>query len=417
MTVRRDIFSIYSVGFLLALLLSPGDCQSEFSLHPGIYLRAEMTDNLYLSETAKNREWIVTVAPNLWLAQQGKLLNLELDYRYELYRFLDEPSLNDRNDTHFWELDGTFLPDRAFSIELQGDARRENIDRRLSDVTDSPAVNTTNRYRGSIRPIYRLQIGARHLIEMAYRYQTVQYDTPLSDDTYSQRVELMLKREQSVRLDLRLEGFHEQLSADINRDYDRSQGMAGGEWRPFTSVTLSAKGGVSWFEYETGEKFNTQVYDCELNYTPSARWAFDASYDKDFDHDIIDGLFEIWRGEVAISYSGRIIWRLGLVSSADEYVQIIREDREQAVVGEISYRLTPKVLFEINADGRRLQLEPVTEEIDRYSIGAAVVFTPREYIETGCHYTYRNSNSDLDFNDYRENRVFCDLQLTYNMIP
>ena len=415
--VRRDFFIFYVIGFLMVFLLAERDCQAEFSLHPGIYMRAEMTDNLYLSESARTREWIATVAPNLWLAQHGKLLSLELEYRYEMYRFLNEPSLNDRRDAHFGVLNGDVFPERAFSIELHGDASRENIDSRRSDVTDSPTVNTISQYLGSVRPVYRLQLGSRHLIEAAYRYETVQYDSQMSDDTFSQRVELMLERNQSARLDLRLEGFYEQLSAEINQDYDRLQGMAGGEWRPFTSTTISAKGGVTWFEYESGENFNTRIYDCWLRYAPVQRWAVDASYLKNFDYDSQDSLHRTWQGAGGISYSGRLNWRLGLLIRIDEYVQIDRDDREQGVVGEASYRLTPKVLLEINADGRRLQFEPVSENVDRYSLGAAVVFTPRAYVESGCRYTYRNNNSDLDVNDYRENRVFCDLQLTYNMIP
>ncbi|MBE0501709.1 MAG: hypothetical protein IBX47_09730 [Desulfuromonadales bacterium] len=414
--MHQGFFRLCITGFSLFALLLSGECRAEFSLHPGLYTRLEMTDNLFLSETDKYQEWIVTVAPYLWLAQRSKELNISLQYRYERYRYLNQPSFNDRADTHIGILDGVILPERALRIELYADARRENLDRRRSDVVDLPLSNTTNRYLGRIRPVYHLDIGLRHYFETAYSYETVQYDTQISDETETQRVELLLNRRQSTLLDLQLEGLYEHLAAKINYDYDRIQGRVGGEWRPFASTTISAKAGMTWFEYETGENFNTRVYDCQLFYTPVVRWVLDLHYIKNFDYDIQDGLYRIWRGDGGIAYNSRLSWRLGLLFSMSEYVQVRRDDQEYGVVGTATYRLTPKVLFGINADGRRLELEPVTENIDRYSLGASFVYTPREYIIFGCRYIYRNSDSDLDINDYRENRVSCDLRLTYNMI-
>jgi hypothetical protein len=404
-------------GFLLMFLLTESDCRAEFSLQPGIYMRLERTDNLFLTEDDRIREWIATIAPNLRIAQLGKQFNLELEYRYEMYRFLYEPSLNDKADTHLGVLDGVIFPERAFRVELHGDATRESIDRRRSDLVDTPAVNTTTRYMGRIRPVYHLDLGSRHFVETAYVYETVQYDTVTSDDTYSHRGDLLLERKQSARLDLRLEGFYEQLTAEINQDYDRQQATSGGEWRPFTSTTLSAMAGMTWFEYGSGENFNTRVYDCLLRYAPVQRWAVDASYLKNFDYDIQDGLHRTWQGAAGISYSGRLSWRLGLLVRIDEYVEIDRDDREQGAVGELTFKLTPKVTLGLNGDSRRFEFEPTMEHVDRHGIGASVLFTPREYIEIGCRYSHRNSDSDIDANDYRENRYFCDLRLTYNMIP
>ncbi len=414
--VRWHLFSIFITGFSLMFILAEETCRAEFFLKPSIYMRLERTDNLFLAEADRIREWIATIAPNLRIAHQGKQFNLNLEYSYEMYRFLYEPTLNDKPNSHLGVLDGTFFPERAFSVELHGDATRESIDRRRSDLVDTPAVNTTNRYMGRIRPVYHLDLGSRHFIEAAYVYETVQYDTATSDDTYSHRGDLLLERKQSARLDLKVEGFYEQLTADINQDYDRQQAVAGGEWRPFTTTTLSAKAGVTWFEYESGENFNSRVYDCLLRYAPLQRWAVDASYLKNFDYDIQSGLHRTWQGAAGISYSGRLSWRLGLLVRIDEYVEIDRDDREQGAVGELTFKLTPKVILGLNGDGRRYEFEPVTEHVDRYSIGASVLFTPRAYIETGCRYSHRNSDSDIDLNDYRENRVFCDLRLTYDMI-
>lgn len=404
-------------GIVLMVLLVGADCRAEFSLHPGIYTRLEVTDNLFLTETNKNSEMIATIAPTLWLEQTGKLLNLEIEYAYEMYRFLNQPELNDRIDGHFGRLDGTFFPERNFFVLLHGEVGRENLDRRRSDSVALPTVNTTNRYLGLIRPTYRFDLGSRHSGEMAYVYEVIKYDRAQTDDTQSHRAELMLERNQSARLDFRLTGFYEQLTAKISPDYDRLQGMAGGEWRPFTSATLTAMGGVSWFEYETGENFNSRVLDCRLLYVPSRRWSLDASYVENFEYDVLYGLFKTWRGEGGLSYTGRLTWRLSMFFRNDDYVRVIREDSEQGFVGVATYQMTQRVALGVHGDIRSLKFEPLTENVDRRSAGVSIEYTPRDFVTMGCRYTYRNSDSDIDGRDYIENRADCDLRLSYPLIP
>lgn len=376
-----------------------------------------MTDNLYLQPTDRIREQIVTIAPNVRLEQTGTLLNLELHYSYEMYRFLIAPSANDRPDSHIGQLNGTLLPESAFNIGLYGDARLESIDRRRSDYIDSPTVNTTNRYLGRVRPTYRLRLGARQEIEAAYAYESSRTESSTSDDTDSQKGELAIIRRQTAHLDLRLEGFYEYFTARINPDYQRLQGMGGGVWRPFRTTTLTAMGGVTRFEYDSGESFNRQVVDVRLLYAPTRLWRLHASYAETFDDDIRDGLFQTWRGEAGISRSGPLGGGIRVFVSDNDYQQIDRDDRERGVAVEAGIQLSPRVMLGLNGDARRLRFEPVSERVYRYSAGAALTYTPRPFVALGCRYLYRNSDSDIGIHSYEENRSDCDIRLTYDVIP
>lgn len=376
-----------------------------------------MTDNLYLQPTNRTRERIVTIAPNLRLGQSGKLLDLELNYTYERYWFLNDSSANDRPDAHLGQLNGTFFPAGNFNIGLYGDARLESLDRRRSDYVDAPTVNTTNRYLGRVRPLYRLHLGARQELEAAYAYEVVRSEDSSGDETDSQKAELAIVRHQTARIDLRLEGFYEQVIARINPDYNRMQGMAGGMWRPFTSTRLSAMGGMARFEYDNDQEFNASVLDLQLHYTPSQRWAFQARGVKTFNNDILDGLYQTWRGEAEISRSGPLGGRLRGFASKDDYKQIDREDREEGASAEVTIQLSPRIVLTLQGAARRLRFEPTHEKAHRYNTGAALAYTPRRFIEVGCRYLYIRNDSDIDTNDYVENRADCDVRLTYALTP
>lgn len=415
--MRRTTILISLGGLILNLLWATCDCRAELSVRPGILLRLEATDNLYLSETSQNREMIGTVAPGVNIEQTGRYLNLEIDYAYEMYRFLNEPSLNSRPDSHIGQLDGTILPERDFSILLFSEARRQALDRRLSDIDNPLVVNTIDRYSWLVRPTYRFELGSRNSGEVNYGYEAVEYDDPNGDDSTTQQAELQFTHRLTPRLDLSLSGTYELRDAEINQDYDRTQGMAGGEWRPFNSTTLSIMAGVARFEYQAGNDFDSRVVNSSLNYAPAEQWRWELTYVEDFLYDVRDGLYEMWRGELALAFSSRLSWRLTAFAEDADYLQVAREEKILGGAGEATYQLSPRVVLGASGDFRTLEFAPVNEKVNRYSAGVSIEYTPREFINMGCRYVYRSSDSDIDLNDYTENRATCDLRLSYGLIP
>jgi len=408
---------IYSGCIILLLHLAGTTGHAALSLRPTLYLRLDTTDNLHLTEDNRIRENIATIAPGIRLAEQGKRLNLELGYTYEMYRYLREPSLNDRSDAHLGRLTGTLLPESDFNVGLLGEARLEAVDRRRSDTVDAQTVNTTSRYQGQVRPAYRLRLGTRNEAEAAYIFEVIRYGSTLGDDTQAQKAELSVTRRQTARFDLRLTGFYEQFLASINPDYNRWQAMGGGEWRPRPAFTVSALAGNAWFEYETGKDLDSRLLDLRLRFAPARNFALHASYVETFDYDVKDGLYQTWRGETGLSLSGPLSWRVIVYRRQNDYSQVIRKDREQGATGEASYQLTPKVVVGLRGEQRWLEFEPISEKIERASIGASLDYTPHPLVVLGCHYTYRTNNSDIAGNDYIENRGGCDIRLGYDLIP
>lgn len=415
--MTRCGFVIGVAALTLAALLPAADCQGRFTLQTGIYTRYLMTDNLYLQPTGRVHEQIVTIAPNIRLEQSSRLLALRLNYRYEYYRYLDYPPRNDSPDAHLGRLEGTLFPERNFNIGLYGDARREVLNRRHTDSIDSPTSYNTSIYQGRVRPVYRLHLGARQEIEAAYAYEIVRSERSDSDDTDSQKGELAIIRHQTARTDLRLEGFYEQVTASISPDYNRMQGMAGGEWRPGTSTRLAVMAGMTRFEFDNNQEFNATVLDAQLHFAPGQRWTCQIHGTRTFRNDILDGVYRTWRGEAEISRAGLLGGRLRVFASKDDYSQVDRENREQGAAGEISIQLSPRVVLGLQGAASRLQFEPVSEKVKRYNGGASIAYTPRRFIEVGCRYLHIRNVSDLATNDYVENRADCDARLTYDLIP
>lgn len=415
MTGKR--IPIFLGGLVFTMLLTAIDSRADYSVHPGLYTRIEYTDNLFLSESNRNRELIGTVAPGLRYEQDSNWLDLELEYSYEIYRYLNEPDLNEREETHFGRLDGTIRPEQDFRIDLHGDARLESLDRRRSDVVDTPSVNTTNRYLGNVRPSYRFDLGAKNSAEVAYVFETVQYDSTIAEDTESNSFSIAVERNHTDRIDFIIDILFERFVPEDSQTYDRLQGMIGGSWQPFRSTLLTVFGGVARFEYEDGDTFDSRILDCLVRYAPTRRLTLNLSYTEDHTYDITDGLYENRHGEAALSFNGRSTWRIGLVYSETIYLLTARDDTERGIVSELSFQFTPRILARLNGDFRRFEFLPLNENVDRYSAGFSMEYMPRESLALGCRYLYRQNDSDIDINDYRENRASCEVRLMSDLIP
>lgn len=379
-------------------------------------MRHEYTDNLFLSSTTKNREAIVTYGPTLNLEQRGTLSQFKLDYAYEKYEFLNEAELNARDERHFGDLDGELFPERNLKVEFNAAASMETLDRRRSDATDLPTVNTTNRYHGQVRPVYRFKFGARYSGEAAYVFEVNEYENSVGDETESRKVELAIEKEKSARLKLRLSGFFEQFEASQSKDYDHIQATFGGEWGSGDAFQFNVSGGMAWFDYEDGTDAELSVIDGKVHCSIGRRHAIDVGYIEAVDHDVTDGQHETRQGEAALSRSGRLGWRIGYVYRDDHFVEVDRDDLDQGVQAEVSYQLTRKVLLQLEGDSRQLEFDPLGEVVDRDNVAASVEYAPHETIQFQCLYAYRNNDSSIDANDYEENRTYCEARFSYPLI-
>ena len=379
-------------------------------------MRIEVTDNLFLTSTDTNTEPIATYGPTLNLNQHGKLLDLNLDYTYEVQRFLAEPELNDNEHTHRGNLAGTLLPGRNFSIELSADATLVAIDRRRSDIVETSRLNTTSRYAGRGRPVYRFKLGSTLSGEIAYVFEQVEYEAITADDTESHTAQLLLEKTLSSTLKMRLAGEYEWFFPTLHLDFERHQGLFGFIWNPNSRLEMTALGGLAGFEFENQTSYDSAVADSHIHIETAGSLNMDFGYSVDFVYDITDGVYQLRTGEGSISGTGRLGWKLGYIYRDYEFIQTVRDDLDQGPFAEISYRATRKILLQLKGESRQLEFEPITENVDRYNIEASFRYAQGDRTSLECRYVYRNNDSDIELKDYVENLGFCELRWAFALI-
>jgi len=407
------LFLALATGVAVLVIGAVGNARAELTLRPEISMRLEYTDNLYLEQDNKTSEVIGMLAPGIHLERTGKNMVLDLGYTYEKYRYFNEHSLENRSDAHIGSLKGSFLPKRAFSIGLRGEANREVIDRRVSDGDDPLYANTTNRITGQVRPCYRFTPFSRTHGEVAYSYTVVYYDDPAADDTDSHAGELLLAQGVTRHTELQLFGAYEQVHAALGLDYERLQGKGGIEWRPDSTFMLTLLGGRARFEFEDETWDEVPLLEGRLQYLPGQRGEWGMTYRTDAAYDLLDGVYETERGTIAFAFNSRLFWQVEMFVRNDDYLRVDRQEQERGGGLVTTYRLLPRLKVSVRGDQRWLKFAPVDEKVKRFSAGTTLTYTPSDYVGIDCSYRFRSNDSDLDGNDYMENRVLVTLRLGY----
>ncbi|MEJ2472065.1 MAG: hypothetical protein P8Y96_13270, partial [Desulfuromonadales bacterium] len=289
--------------FVLMGLCLTGEAHADFTLTPGISLRVEYDDNLFLTTDDETDDFSTTVVPSISLLQESKYLRTDLRYSLEFIKYLNETYLDETEikDIQRASVTGAVLPDNRFSVLYEASIDRVTVDDRRSETSN--IVNVTNEYRGLVRPRYQYRLAPNITGEIAYQYETTQYDNPDSvidsvtelNDVEDHDAFLQMVLAASANLNFQLETYYNWHQSDEFPDYEMWHGLAGFLWTPLSHLSLDVNAGGAITDPEEGrDNLKDSLYRISLAYRPPENWGFFTSYTKDFKTSIDDGRYKWW---------------------------------------------------------------------------------------------------------------------------
>jgi hypothetical protein len=349
-----------------------------------------------------------------WLTRS---LELELDYSLYFRKYLDhaEEDETSLSDTQRGRATAVFFPERDFSLILEDEYSRVTIDVRRPDVEENFFVNKSNLNRLLINPRYRYRAIATFEAVFDYRFEDFAYNAVEGDDAKSHTGSLRLSKELSRHFTANLDYSAEQRNNKWSDDYLR-QSLTGGFFQQVSRrLTLEARGGAGTVDYDHRNAADTTIFigEAAVRYALSPRLRTRLRYSEDFAIATIDGLFQRRLAEAGLSYGAapgaddqakRLAVDLAFAWTRDDYLEIDREDRSLGVA--LTGRLPLARNLALLASGyyRDLTFRPESENVDRYGLGSGLEYRLRR-LRVTLNYLYRDSDSDIQANDYRNNIV------------
>jgi hypothetical protein len=412
---------LHCIGILITLLaiLLPLPVLAAFELEPRLVVREEFTDNLYLDDADEESDFITTVAPGVLLSYDARLLDLELDYSLHFLQYLhhDEEDETRLKDTQRVRFQGELLPDQDFSLSVVDEYQRVTIDSRRQVDDDNPFVNKSNRNRLVVNPEYRCRRLATFVPVVGYRYERLDYDEPEGDDSERHDFYADLEKELNPKMTVTLGYLYGIYQAqgdldDEEEDYRRQDLTSRFDYQFSPAFTLHAGVGSAWIDYKERSDEQALTWDVALDWQPGSRWQAGLAYSEDFAVSVNEGLSRNRRAEARLSHLERIPWELRLYAEKQNYRTEDREDRAVGLNARVSVPLHGRLSLDLTGEGSLWRFLPEDEDVFRCGAGLALSYRIRFGL-LSVGYRFRESNSDLDENDYQSNLAYVQLSLTF----
>ncbi len=390
---------LFVIG-LYPFAISVSAAQVEF--HPRLTLGQEWNDNIFLTDSNKEFDWITTVIPGIVLNYNAPSVDIALDYslNYQLYQEHSEESLDKFVDVQRANGSALFFDSRPFTLRATGNISRESLDVRNNSSIGNDLVNKSTVYNFTASPEYRWQLSSSLTIVFGYLYDRIEVVDAVQDSE-GHKGSLSLEKQLSTNTLVTATYSYLQQQTEVADNYNQQDYTLGVTQQFGPRLSVNAEGGMSQVEYDEGGGVNNPLWLVGLTYQLFPSVSLKLDYSQEFHLDEVDGLNKNRVATASISYvrdqletSGELYW------NESKYDQIDRDDQALGTRFNLHQMLSKTVFYDLNADYEHDKFKPDDEKVDRYGLGAAIGFEYRRILLTN-DYIYRFNDSDQDDNDYR----------------
>lgn len=400
------LLTVATVSVLVMLLSSVA--WSAIELTPRFSLSQEYNDNILLSESNRESDWITTVEPGVSLAYARRSLDLTLDYSLR-YRFYKDNTTEDQDrfrDVQRGAADLLFFSDRPFTLRTSGTITREPLSERDRDLEFIDTDDWSTVYRLSVIPEYRWQMTPNLSTVVGYSLNLVDYADSRGNDYIEHQGRVTLNQNLTANLDIWVRyQYTENDNDDDLEDFERHEASVGGRYQVGARTSLAAMVGRSMVEYDSGLDTESTIWSTDLTYLLTESLTLALLYSQDYQVTATEGLarsrearFTSTFARPLTSITAAVFWR------ELDFVRQVRVDESYGVTLGLTRQLSQAFSVGTDAGYERADNLGPDEKYHLYSFGANLGYEYRRLLTT-LSYRYRLNDSAVSGDDYRNNTV------------
>jgi hypothetical protein len=409
------------------------DITRKFSVTPSISIREEYNDNIFLTSSDEESDFITTINPSINFAYRTRIITLSLDYGLNFEFYADNSDLNDTSlsETQEINLNTTLsLYKDIFFVSITDVYTRVSIDERKQVAFDNHFVNLTDSNTFTINPYIEYPLAPTVRATAGYRYTNRWYREDEANDSENHSVYLDITKEFTPNLNASLSyNYYDHLTdGDEIEDQDRTRHSAhvGINYQPTPRLSLSGSIGHTWVDYDEFSDDNFPDWNVNANYLLTELISLSASYSQSYYDSVNEGPIVAETISGTVSYSGKIPINITVHNTESDYELSDRKDKSTGVTVSTSMPITPQMTGSLSGSYTKYKYDstslaivvnplfpgviflvpiPEEEDFDRYS--ASISFAYDLNITTvTLGYTYNQTDSDIAENDFKNNIVW-----------
>lgn len=419
MTKSKAFYITFSIFIIGVSPLAAADYSFYFT--PSVSVSSEYSDNLFLSESNTEDEITTVVTGALKLNAIGKRSGLDLSYRpsYSIYaEFSDQNTLRHNADLSAWTDLGrnTRLDFRNAFTRTEDPIEDADVAVVRTEDPNLPVDTTLRRGRNTYYQNFsnlRLnhRFGADDSFYLEYSHTLLENQDSTVEDKQSHTPKAGLSYWFSKKWGIGLDAAYEKGIFDMSEDLD--------QWE--TSFSLNrrfSKKLQGHLKYtHTIANYDGQRDD-ETTYNPAAGFSYtiedDISLSANVGYFVVD--VDSGENESGMSIDTRLVkrYRRGSVNMSVlwgyDYSLYGAETLGLEKFSEISfsggYQLQRRISGNLSGSYRSSEYldQAVPRDEDTYHVSCGLNWQPLQWMTVGVNYSFRRLASNIDANDYTENR-------------
>lgn len=409
----RRIFSLWGALMILSAIYAPMSW-ARLTVAPHLSVREEYNDNIYLSPSGRQNDFISTVRPGLAISWPTNYLRLNLDYSLSFLIFKNHPDLNETSLSKAQRglLNAVLFPGRDFSITVNDEITRVAIDERLSATRENLFLNKTSSNHLSVNPRYRFHSIPTVEAILGYRYENYSYQSARGDDSTTHVGTFDLTKSLSPRLKLLLNYAIQFHQARLTEDYQRQDLLGGFTYRLGPRLTFNGKGGATRVDFTNRGNHTFANWEASLDFQATERASYSFGYSNSFLVSVDNGLYQRQAVILVMGYKAKISSDLRLFAQEDTYRSVNRKDRSAGATAGLYFPLTEDLGLNLDGNYTYYRFLPEMQDDQRFGAGGTLRYA-HNIFSCSLGYVYQRGLSDVRSNEYINNIIYVQLGINF----
>lgn len=428
--------TFYWISICAVCLLSAGEpAFAKLEITPSVSVGEEYNDNIYLTETDREDDFITKISPAISLKYAIQPLDLSLDYSLNFKFYGNHSDLNETSigEVQTVQFKNQYRPLKLLFIDLSDTYKRVPVDVRRPVALNNTVVNMTESNTFSVSPYVVLPLSSATSIITGYAYRNIWYKDEESVDFEGHSVYLTLNKKFSAKISGALKSDYFAYRPKAIDGYDRYAGSVALEYQVISNLISWGEVGYAYLDFSESANEKTPFWNAGSEYKLNILGgsSLGVSYSSFFSES--EGIVAQQKPLTAYTTEDKTTTigaaktkTLAFYVTAERPLKIAvnsyysveeeliseRKDEIKGVSVNINKNLSEKMSISLNSTLENQKFLPGTEKIRIYSIGSSLDYKLSR-MTPSFGYRYNNRNSNIDSNDFHNNVFWLQSAVTF----
>ncbi|GBE40186.1 hypothetical protein BMS3Bbin09_00060 [bacterium BMS3Bbin09] len=401
---------IYTGLLALVLILTSTHSFAKFTITPGIDVKGEYNDNIYLADTAKEDDFITTLAPDIRLKYSpNSSLDLSLDYGLDLRNYSRHSNLSE--ETHRMEMSASAKPFKRVFIDVADTYTRVPIDIRNKYASDNTITNMTDSNSFSVSTSVVLPVTTAISTTAGYNYSNLWFKDKGSTDSETHSVFFVLNDKFSSKITGALKYNYSAYRPNLTGqqgavvEYDKHDGSVAINYQIASNFWVDGEMGESWIDFDNRDNSRMTFWNVGADYNLKiiSGSSIGINYSRSLNDSLTLGASRNDRSDLFLRAGNILKLTVNPYFSENTFINTDRKDKIKGINGDVSLPVSGKVTLLLNGLWEDQKFLPGEEKVRRHSLGCSFNYKLSSKMTAGVGYRYNRRNSNIDTEDFNNN--------------